>query len=328
MRAVSHVEKRYSQFEKEALGVRWACEKFYLFLYGIEFEICTDHKHLVTVFSPAAKAPSACTERWLLYVQQFRFTIRSSPGKRTVRTAKEATPASPSTREVERASEVDQTLKLVRDALTSGDWTKMQGTMYKALKDELWILGQLVMRDNRIVMPHALWKRTITQAHEGHQGMTRTKARLREKVWWPQINKQVEGVIRSCHCCQLVGSRPKPERIRSTKLPDRPWSDISVDQLDIVDGEHLLVVVDYYSRWPEVVLMRNTDANSVIKGIEGVFRTHGLPETVRSDNGPPFAFEQFESFLEYLDIQHKNGVLLWSQSNGEVERFNETILTL
>ena len=61
--------------------MRWACQKFYLFLCGIEFEICTDHKPLVMVFSPAAKAPSARIERWLLYLQQFRFTIRNIPGK-------------------------------------------------------------------------------------------------------------------------------------------------------------------------------------------------------------------------------------------------------
>lgn len=41
-RKLSNVEKRYSQFEREALAVRWACQKFYLYLYGIEFELRTD----------------------------------------------------------------------------------------------------------------------------------------------------------------------------------------------------------------------------------------------------------------------------------------------
>ena len=59
-----------------------------------------------------------------------------------------------------------------------------------------------------------------------------------------------------------------------------------------------------------------------------IFRTHSLPECVCSDNGPPFASDQFETFLEYLGIQHKKGEPYWPQSNGEVERCNETLLKI
>ena len=73
-------------------------------------------------------------------------------------------------------------------------------------------------------------------AHEGHQGMVRTKVRLREKVWWPKMDKQVEDAIRSCHPCQLVGPRARPEPVRSSSLPDGPWKEISVDLLEISNG--------------------------------------------------------------------------------------------
>ena len=121
------------------------------------------------------------------------------------------------------------------------------------------------MRGARVVMPQSLWKQTIMLAHEGYQGMVRTKARLREKVWWPQMDKQVEDAIRSCHPCELVGPRAKPEPLRSSSLLDGPWQDISVDLLEISNGEHLLVVVDYYSRWLEAILLKKTDAQRVIK---------------------------------------------------------------
>ena len=80
-RKLSNVEKRYSQFEREALAVRWACEKFYLYLYGIRFEIRTDYKLLVTVLSPRYKPPSARIERWLLYLQQFQYEWMHIRGK-------------------------------------------------------------------------------------------------------------------------------------------------------------------------------------------------------------------------------------------------------
>ena len=86
--------------------------------------------------------------------------------------ASEAIPAALTTQEVEQALEKDPTLQLVRQAVTSGDWSRLSGTMHKALAEELWGLGQLVHRDIRIIMTESLWKHTIALAHEGHQGMT------------------------------------------------------------------------------------------------------------------------------------------------------------
>ena len=156
--------------------------------------------------------------------------------------------------------------------------------------------------------------------------MVRTKSRLREKVWWPDLDKQFEKLIRDCYPCQLVGPRPKPEPIRSTPLPQGPWSEIAVDLLEIPKKENLLVVVDYYSKWPEIAFLTKTDAGTIIKCLEYTFRTHGLPETLRSDNGPPFASREFKGFLEYLAIDHKKGIPYWPQSDGEVERLNKTLL--
>ena len=335
-RKLSKVEQRYSQFEREALAVRWACEKFYmyLYLYGTKFEIRTDHKPLVVVLGAKSKPPSARIERWLLYLQQFQYELTHIRGKDNpadvlsrlpigqtqdedtretedfaYSVASEAMPAALMPKQVEIASADDPTLHLVRQAVMIGDWSQLSGTTYKAVQDELWLIGQVVMRGNRIVMPESLWKQSILLAHEGHQGMVRTKARLREKVWWPRMDKQVEETIRACHPCQLVGPRAKPEPVRSTTLPEGPWQELSIDLLDMSNGEHLLVVVDYHSRWIEAILLKKTDAQHVIKSMEAIFRTHGLPETVRSDNRPPFASKEFEAFLEYLGIEHKKGVI-------------------
>ena len=64
------------------------------------------------------------------------------------------------------------------------------------------------------------------------------------------------------------------------------------------------------------------------KKLGSIFATHGLPQTIHSDNGLLFVSKEFEGFLEYLGIQHKEGVPYWPQSNGEVERCNETLLKI
>ena len=62
--------------------------------------------------------------------------------------------------------------------------------------------------------------------------------------------------------------------------------------------------------------------------MEGMLQTHGLPITIRTDKGPPFSSAQFGGFLEYLGITQRKGIPYWPQSNGEVERANETLLKI
>ena len=85
-------------------------------------------------------------------------------------------------------------------------------------------------------------------------------------------------------------------------------------------------MVDYFSRRVEAIFLHKTDAFHVIKSLEAIFRTHGLPNIVRSDNGSTFSSQEFKGFLEYLGTVHKKGVAYWPQSNGKVERCNATLL--
>ena len=78
-RTLSDVERRYSQTEREALGLVWACERFHQYLFGRRFTLVTDHKPLQAIYSPSSK-PSARIERWVLRLQAFDFTVRYIPG--------------------------------------------------------------------------------------------------------------------------------------------------------------------------------------------------------------------------------------------------------
>ena len=82
-KSLSAVEKRYSQTEKEALAVVWACERFHVYLYGIEFELYTDHKPLETIYSSRSK-PCARIERWILRLQPYKFQVKYLPGEQNI----------------------------------------------------------------------------------------------------------------------------------------------------------------------------------------------------------------------------------------------------
>lgn len=62
----------------------------------------------------------------------------------------------------------------------------------------------ILLRGNKIVIPHCLRKRVLDAAHEGHPGIVAMKGRLRSKVWWPRIDKDSENFVKSCKGCTLV----------------------------------------------------------------------------------------------------------------------------
>ena len=154
----------------------------------------------------------------------------------------------------------------------------------------------------------------------------KTKQRLRTKVWWAGIDKQVEDRCKTCHSCQLVGLPTQPEPLKHTEFPSQPWIDLAADLMGLLlSGEYVFVVVDYYSRYFEVDILTSVTSTKVIESLEKIFCTHGLLQALKTDNGPQFVSEEFEGFLKENDIKHRTSTPLWSQANGEVERQNRSL---
>ena len=124
-------------------------------------------------------------------------------------------------------------------------------------------------------------------------------------------------------------SMPKPpESLNRTELSAGPWQCTSADFMtpSLPSGDHLLVVVDYYSRYMEIEDLRFTTANKVIASLRKIFLTHGLPVSITTDNEALFISEEFCKFVEEKRIEHRRVTPLWPQANGEVERQNRSLL--
>ena len=80
-RSLSDTEQRYSQTEREALAVVWACEHFHLYVYGKPVEVYTDHKALVAIYENPKSKPPARIERWALRLQPYQLTVRYRKGE-------------------------------------------------------------------------------------------------------------------------------------------------------------------------------------------------------------------------------------------------------
>ena len=159
--------------------------------------------------------------------------------------AEESLPVALTAKQVELASESDPEIASQRQYILSGNWSQCRKTAYMCVKDELRVLGKLVLRGTRIVISKALPEEVLHLAHEGHQGIVKMKARLRTQVWWPKIDSDAERVCKSFHGCQVVGECQVPEVMRKVKPPTGPCQDIAIDLAGpLPTGESLLLVVD------------------------------------------------------------------------------------
>ncbi len=354
-------EARYPQIDREALSIYWAIKRFHLYVYGKDFKIVTDHQPLVSLFNNPSSKPSARIERWLMELQRYRFTVEYQPGKNNpadyssrhpIETPEErnldegedadnyvafiatnAVPKAMSLEEINLATASDPLLQAVTSSLKSGKWYKPPSgvslselSRFEIIKSELTYIDEppLVLKSNRIVIPTALQERTVDIAHEAHLGIAKTKALMREKVWFPLMDKLVEQKIKSCLPCQIATPTTNREPLKMTPLPGRAFELTSVDFAHI-DGETVMLFVDDYSRFPFVEPVRSTAASAVIPKLDQIFAMFGTPETVKSDNGPPFNGEEFAKFASTIGFHHRKVTPLWPRANGEVERFVQTL---
>ena len=96
--------------------------------------------------------------------------------------------------------------------------------------------------------------------------------------------------------CQAVGTNNPPEPMRITPTATEPWQSLAIDFYGPIprSGQYLLVVIDTYSKFPEVEIVKSTSAKACIPKLDRIFATHGIPRKIRTDNGPTFNGDEFK----------------------------------
>lgn len=351
-KTLSEVERRYAQTEREALALVWAPEKFHFYLYGKFFWLITDHKPLVTIFGDRIK-PCARIERWKLRLMSYDYQVIYQPGKSNIadplsRLCQEGTicadsydeeseriirllsndvkPTAITLQEIIEATKNDMELTELMKWISypAKRWPKTLNR-YKLIVNDLSSDGELVLKNRKIIIPRSLQARVLQLAHEPHLGIEAMKKRLREKVWWVRVDTMVEEYVKSCNGCLLV-SEPITQPMTRMPLPSGPWKKLAIDFTDVANGVHLLVVVDYFSRYPEVETMTTTTAKNTIYKLRIIFARFGFPEELVCDNGPPFTSDEFVTFCNNSGITIKHSIPYAPFQNGLVERYNRTLL--
>ena len=258
-RLLTDVERRYSQVEKEALAVVWACERLYLYLVGRKFRLVTDNRAVELIFRNPKSNPPLRIKRWVLRLMDYDFTIIHRPGRYNIADflsrhpcesdtdedtrsyvafiTSNSIPKSMSNEEVIEATKHDDELQalicLIRNELSevkSRETLERAKSNYSRVFQELCVNDEgVVLRGHRIVLPQSLRVRALKIAHEGHQGVSKTKALLRTKIWFPGVDQLVEELMADCLQCELNDKRTNFQPILSTEMPKQAWVSLAMD---------------------------------------------------------------------------------------------------
>ena len=187
---------------------------------------------------------------------------------------------------------------------------------------QLSLNGEVIMRGERLYIPKKLRGGVLAAAHEGCPGRDAMLRQLRQDVWWPAMHTDVKDYVRSCWACAAAvpTTACPPMVIRDT--PDKVWSKVQADFKGPIGGEYYFhVVIDEFSRWPEVAVVKSTNFKELKKVLDRSFSLMGIPDQVTHDNGPPYNSQEWRTYAKEKGFALNPCTPEHPQSNGIAERF-------
>ena len=366
-RTLTSTERAYSVSEREALACIWACERWHWYLYGRQFTLRTDHSALTALLAGGSKGRKPMRLlRWADRLNEYQFSVVYRPGVDNVvadlLSRSEVKPPGETVQpqsvtstadtdlyvrtifgnsslnglgltDLADATAKDEVLQRVVQRCTSG-WLKSDSrdsaiSAYSKVSIDLSLEAGVLFRGEQAVVPISLQQQVLQLAHEGHPGIVKMRQRLRDCVWWPGINNDVDRHVKHCQACLLSdkSARPVTPPLHPISFPPKPWHTVALDIKGELHGSpsrwrYLIVAYDLHSKWPEVRAVNTVTSSAVISFLQELFSRWGLPAKIITDNGKQFVSRQIEDFFTSLGIHHSRTALYHPQANGAVERFN------
>ena len=176
----------------------------------------------------------------------------------------------------------------------------------------------------RVVIPSCYRHKILSELHKNQSGMSRMKSLSRLHIWFPNIDKEIEKLVKTCETCEKLSNN-------TNKSPPHPW-DWSIEPMDRVhidffefENNKFLAMVDSYSKWIEIKVANSWKTDNTTKTLKLWFSQFGIPKQLVSDNGVQFTSTEFKSFIEKTGINYLRTAISHQSSNGQVETYVRTI---
>ena len=347
-RTLSKAERGYAQLEREALALIFGVKQFHKYLVGRSFTLVTDHRPLLKILGPKEGVPSlaaARLQRWALILSAYNYNLEFTSGA----TNKEADMLSRlpvpvdvidpneeiygldycehlpvTSKEVATETSRDPVLrKAYQQTLCGWDFKANippELQPYARRAKELTVEKGCLLWGNRVTIPPKLQATVREELHEGQLGISRMKALARSFVWWPNLDRDIENLVKSCPECQSCRNVPGHTVSHPWVFPEGPWRRIHADFAEW-GGKQYLLLIDAFSKWPEIhELGTHATAMQTVEAMRRSFSFHGIPHRLVTDNGPQFIAHEFQEFVRTNGIKHQRTPPYHPASNGQAER--------
>lgn len=352
-RTLNNAEKSYSQIDKEALAIVYGIKKFHQYVYGRSFNLLTDHKPLISIFGPKKGIPVMAAnrlQRYALLLSAYDFNVKYVSSAKNRADFLSRLPINVADRETESYDCVnfmandsnklidiekvkietinDPVLNQIYNYVKNGWPSTINDPSLKPYftrKNEINLEGNILLWGYRVMIPQKLQRYVLSELHSSHLGIVKMKTLSRSYVWWPSLNKDIERIANNCEPC--LKNRPDVPKtaIQSWPVPEGPWQRVHIDFAGPILNKMLLIVVDAFSKWLEVVIVPSITSDCTISKLREIFARFGLPKLLVSDNGRQLVSKEFEEFLALNGIKHVTSPPFHPSSNGAAENCVKTV---
>ena len=213
---------------------------------------------------------------------------------------------------------------------------------YYYVHRDLFLLkdGVIYMRKkfgDRLVIPQAMKAHILSICHDiptaGHFGVERTMQKVKESFAWYKCSQEVKKYVRKCQTCNRAKKTVRHKRFPMTLNPAGVVLErVHVDYMGPLPksrrgNQYILVAVDHFTRWLEIIPTPTQDAETTAKALVDVFFCRwGLPLRIISDQGTNFDSALIKEMCRLLRIEKCRTTAYRPQANGAVERLNKIIM--
>ncbi|UYV65309.1 K02A2.6-like [Cordylochernes scorpioides] len=319
-RTLTPAEKKYSQLEREALGIVFVVTKFRNYFLGNSFTLSTDHKPWAIILSAYQYKieyikGNSNTEADVLS-QLSMFIPEQNPKEHDSEPVEmvllmDALDTSPFTYDDIRARlPGDPALRQALDHTIQG-WSEetpkeMELMPYWSRRYELGACEGLLFWGNRVIIPTNLRAKMLDELHNSHQSIVGLKSVARTLFWWPGLDKDIEETVGRCNCCQSHASMPPRTTPVNWPSTNQPRDRVRIDHLGPFEQNMYLIVVDACTKWIEAIPVPNTSTRETIEQLRSLFA---------------------RQFMTRNGISHLRTAPFHPSSNGLAERAVQTIKT-